>query len=203
MTASSTPATDLTVEVSVIIPYSFRISGAIQEQVTIAGGSTTAVLTVPTAADNLDEIHGNIIVNIDAEMPAVNYTKGSPGSASVVVQDDDVPTAPEQPRANGHLENGNVTLRWDAVDGAPGYNVRYWEMGCASISGRCTPLGPQRTVTGIPTTGTTTIEAKLAGLTDQRLYRVEVQAVIVQASACRGPPWSMPRAPIPCCRKAA
>ena len=176
LTASSAPAAALTVKVNVTETGSFLTSTA-PSQVTIAGGSTTAQLTLPTTDDSVDEANGSIAATVQS---GTGYTVGSPGSATTDVQDNDLPPAPTGLRANGNLDSGNVTLRWNSASGATSYNVRYSEEACDS-DGACTP-GRWQTRTYTATTTSTVREATLGGLTEETLYRVQVQAVITDTS---------------------
>ena len=176
LSASPASASALTVKVGVLETGSF-LTGPAPTDVTILGGSPTAQLTLRTTDDAVDEADGTIIATVQT---GTGYTLGGSSSASVTVQDDDVPPAPTGLRANGNLVGGNVTLRWDPVSGATGYNVRYVEETCDS-NGDCT-LGSWQTRTNIAVTGTTVKEAFLGGLTKKKLYRAEVQALIVDSS---------------------
>ena len=176
LTASPAPAADLTVNVSVTDPGAF-LTGTVPSEKTIASGSTTVQLSLQTADDSVDEVNGVIGA---AVQPGMGYSVGSPPSASVTVEDDDLPPTPTGLRANGSLDGGNVTLRWAPVSGATGYNVRYAEEVCSS-NGACRPNG-WLTPGNISTSGSAVVETTLGGLTEDTLYRVEVQAVIVDSS---------------------
>ena len=137
--------------------------------------------------DANDEADGTVEAEVLSD---TGYTVGTSSPVSVTVLDDDVPPAPTGLRANGHLANGEVTLRWDPVPEATSYNVRYVEEIC-DLSGVCAPDGGAanpnwQTRTGIPTSGNAVKEATLGGLTEKKLYRVEVQAVVVDPSAWSG-----------------
>ena len=108
-----------------------------------------------------------------------------PPEASIAVLDNDVPPAPTGLRANGNLVDGTkITLRWDPVTGATGYNVRYVEERCPD--GLCAPISTEWTVPAAEeitvTPGATVVEARLSGVTDGKLYRFEVRAVVVDSS---------------------
>ena len=121
-----------------------------------------------------------------AVQSGTGYSVGSQSIATVQVEDNDVPPAPENLRANGHLVNGRVTLRWDPVPGATGYNVHYAEESCRRYTvvvggmererAECTH-GPW----SAPITATMA-ETTLGGLTEDTLYRVEVQAAVADSS---------------------
>ena len=178
LTAKPAPTTELKVKVSVTETGSF-LTGPIPTKVTIGAGSETALLTLQTSDDAVDEANGTVTAIVRS---GADYEVGSPSSAEVTVRDDDKPPVPTGLRANGDLDGGNVTLRWNAVAGATGYMVRYTEEDCDS-DGVCDPddgSWDSRTYTA-GTTGTV-IEADLGGLSEEQLYRVEVRAVIVDDS---------------------
>ena len=180
LTASSAPAADLMVKVSVTETGSFLAVTA-PTDVTIAGGSRTAQLTLQTADDTVDEANGTIAATVQ---PGTGYTVGSSASAATTVKDNDRPPTPTRLRANGNLDSdGNVTLRWKPVSRATGYNVRYIEEVCDS-DGVCEPDpdGSWQTRTNIATSGILVKEATFGGLTQKKLYRIEVQVVIVDYS---------------------
>ena len=185
--ADRVPATELTVNVSVTDTGSF-LDGAPPTLVRIATSSNAAQLTLRTDNDAVDEANGTTTVAI---LSGVGYTIGSPPYASVAVHDNDVPLTPTGLRANGHLDSsGNVTLRWNPLAGATGYNVRYVEEVCTP-GVRCEPDGGSanpnwQTHANITTSGGATKEAVLGGLATSTLYRVEVQAVVVDASSWSG-----------------
>ena len=128
LTASSAPAAALMVKVSVADSGTF-LTGTAPTDVTIASGSATAQLTLRTTDDTVDEANGTTTATV---LPGTGYTVGSPAAAATAVEDNDLPPAPTGLRANGHLVDGKITLRWNAVPGATGYNVRYAEEVCVS-----------------------------------------------------------------------
>ena len=184
LTASTAPTSEIHVNVSVTETGSFLTAGATSTQVTISMGTTTAQLTLQTDNDAVDEADGTTAVAI---LSGVGYSIGSPRFASVAVEDNDVPLAPTGLRANGDLDSsGNVTLRWNPVADATGYNVRYVKevctpgMKCEPDGGLANPNWQMHA--NITTSGGATEEAVLGGLATSTLYRVEVQAVIVDTS---------------------
>ena len=182
LTADPVPAANLTVHVNTTQTGSFIERGPLPF-VTVTGGTSTLELRVQTADDDLDEAHGSITVAVQQR---AGYTIGNPSTASVTVRDDDVPPAPTVLRANGHLVNGKVTLRWNPVPGATGYNLHYAEevctlgVGCEPDGGLANPNWQPRP--NIATSGSAVKEATLAGLTEGKLYRLEVQSVVVDSS---------------------
>ncbi len=70
-------------------------------------------------------------VQVRAKNPEGTSSWSDSGTGSTDAGPMPPPDAPTGLRANGHLDSdGNVKLRWDAVDGATGYNVRYAEEVC-------------------------------------------------------------------------
>ena len=67
------------------------ISGNAPTVVTFAQNQSQATLTVPTEADMTDEIDSVITARVS---PGATYTVGTTSSATVTVQDDDVPGLP-------------------------------------------------------------------------------------------------------------
>ena len=190
VTASTAPTSDLTVNISVTETGSF-IKGVPDKTVPIlanqlTGDPRTGSFTVFTDNDTLDEPSGTIYAAVQS---GTGYVVGRPFLADVVVNDDtDVPPIPTGLRANGDLDSGNVTLRWNQVPGATAYHVRYAEVACTG-DGVCaqTPPGIWSTATNLPTkdvtiNGVVVKEAPLSGLTKKKLYLVQVQAVIADPS---------------------
>ena len=64
------------------------ISGTPDETVTINPNETTATLTVATDNDNIDELNGQIRAQLQS---GTDYTTRSPSSATVTVEDNDMP----------------------------------------------------------------------------------------------------------------
>ena len=188
LTASSAPTADLTVNVTVTETdpllagrISDFVTGTIPDDLIIALGTTTSDLILDTEDDTLDESDVGALARVEV---GAGYTVGPPSVAVVTIEDNDVPPgAPTGLRANGDLDSsGNVTLRWNSVAGATGYMVRYTDEDCDS-DGVCNP-DDGSWVTRTYTAGTTgtVIEADLGGLSEEQLYRVQVQTVIVDAS---------------------
>ena len=202
LTVTPAVATSLTVCLLVNGGDSFLVGGApVQSQrITIAGEQVgdeqTGDLVLQTVDDRIDElnevVHARVLgpANAPANSTCSGYGVGSPDLATVTVKDDDVPPAPTGLIANGHLDRGDVTLRWNEVPGAS-YEVRYVKEECVT-SGVCEPdedvYGDpdwQTPSSAVVTSGSTVKEARLGGLSAKTLYRVQVRAEIVDIS-----PWS-------------
>ena len=176
--ADSAPTSALRVNVRVSAVGSF-LTGTRPSQVTIQGGNTMAQFTLRTFDDEIDEENGTVTATVRS---STDYSVGLSSSASVTVRDDDKPPPPTGLRANGDLVGGNVTLRWNSVSGATGYNVQYVEEVCDS-DGVCDhDDGGWTSRPYTAGTSSTVIEADLRGLTEEKLYRIQVQAVIVDPS---------------------
>ena len=196
LTADPAPKNAITVKIVVIETGSY-IYGTVPNDITFPQsppGSTTATaaLVVLTMIDGVDEVHGTIKATVES---GDGYEVGSPFVARTRVTDEDRPPAPTGLRANGNLvgnDGDEVTLRWNKVPDAT-YNVRFIREVCSS-SGVCgpDPGDSWETESSIATrerpilgnTGVTVVkEARLDELSPAVLYRVEVQAVIVDSSA--------------------
>ena len=191
LTASSAPTADLTVSVTVTEtdPHlagriTDFITGTIPDEITITAGTTTGDLILDTEDDTVDETDTGTLARVEN---GTGYMVGSPSVAVVTIEDNDVPPAPTGLRANGDLDsNGNVMLRWNPVSGATSYNLRHVEEICSS-SRVCEPDGGvanpnwEPPVNIAPSTGAV-MEVALGGLTEKKLYRVQVQAVIADTS---------------------
>ena len=91
VTASAAPGADLEVSLSVseAAGSDFVAAGDEGSQtVTITSGTTTATHSVPTQGDTADEPNGSVTVEV---VSGTGYGLGTPKSASVTVNDDDVP----------------------------------------------------------------------------------------------------------------
>ncbi len=89
LTASPTPATALTVTLTVADAANGDFLAQANEgekTVTIAGGQTSATLTVPTQDDSQDEADGSVTATITG---SAGYTLASPSTATVAVSDND------------------------------------------------------------------------------------------------------------------
>ena len=87
ITATSAPATALTVNVNVSETGEV-ISGTPSSTVTIDADETTATLTVNTVNDQGDEPNSVVTAQVES---GTGYTVGSSSSASVTVEDNDIP----------------------------------------------------------------------------------------------------------------
>ena len=111
VTATSAPAADLTVTVTVDDGAGNFIAGVAPTTVTITASATEATLMVATMADSIDEANGTITATVTI---GAGYTvDGTNNTASVTVNDDDAePTlaisSPSVPEGN----SGSVMLRY-------------------------------------------------------------------------------------------
>ena len=93
LTPTPAPSADITVNVTVEEASGSDFVAATDEgnkTRTIAGGSTFAVVTVPTQNDTTHESNGSVTVTVKS---GTGYTVGSPSSATRTVNDDDDPPA--------------------------------------------------------------------------------------------------------------
>ena len=100
-------------------------------EVFVTSGATTAMLTVPTDDDNLDEPNGVVTVTID---PGTGYTVGVPSTAMVTVLDDDVllasiTAADPTTITEGEVATFTVTLARAAPAGGLTINVDVTQSG--------------------------------------------------------------------------
>ena len=93
ITANPAPAATITVNVNVSQNGTF-ISGSPPSSVTINANNTTATFTINTVNDNTDEPNGSITAQVQG---GTGYTAGTPASASVNVNDNDVSGGGSQP----------------------------------------------------------------------------------------------------------
>ena len=102
ITASSAPTSALTVNVDVDVTYADHLtSGTPPSTVTINANATTATLTVATEDDDVIEINGQVIAEVQT---GTGYTVGSSSSARVVIENNDHPT----PVASVEIDPGSV-----------------------------------------------------------------------------------------------
>ena len=88
LTASPTPAADITVKVNVTsVNGSFASAGQTGDKTVTIGTNGTGTLTVITEDDSADEANGSITATVQS---GTGYQVGSPDSASVTVKDNDV-----------------------------------------------------------------------------------------------------------------
>ena len=108
LTATPPPASSLTVNVSWTESGSF-LTGAVPQSVTIPT-SGTATLSAATADDGTDEPHGSVTVSVGS---GSGYAIGSPGSATVTVNDNDAASRTvslQSVTPNPVTEGGTITI---------------------------------------------------------------------------------------------
>ncbi len=95
VTANPAPTADLAVSATVATVGDYGVTAG-SRTVTIAGGATSATLTLPTTDDSTDEADGSVTLTLN---PGNGYTVGQLSSETAQVQDDDDPQQqqPEQP----------------------------------------------------------------------------------------------------------
>ena len=87
ITANPAPATALTVNVNVTQTEDV-LSGTPPSTITFNAKQTTATLTVATDDDNADEVASEVTAQVQV---GTGYTVGTPSSATVTVNDNDIP----------------------------------------------------------------------------------------------------------------
>ncbi len=138
--------------------------------VTIAEMETeSGIITVRTDDDREDEDNGFFTISLPAKATEPNlYKRGSPGTFSVTVNDNDDPTAPAAP-SNLSASSGDaqVVLTWNDPSNSAitGYDLRQ------RISG-----GSWGSWTQISSSASTTSHT-VTGLTNSQTYEFEVRAV--------------------------
>ena len=148
--ANPRPATPLTVNVNVTQTGNV-ISGTPPSTVTFNAKQTTATLTVATDDDNADEEAGVVTAQVQV---GTGYTVGTPSSASVTVDDNDIPqvtiTADTSPVTEGTdatftitaspapaaaiTVNVNVTQTEDVLSGTPDATVTIGTSGQVTLT---------------------------------------------------------------------
>ncbi len=123
LSANPAPAADLAVSVTVVTSGDYGVTAG-PRTVTIAGGSTTKTLTLPTTDDSTDEDDGFVMLTVNS---GSDYTVGplSAGIALVRDNDDGAPeqqSPPEQPTQPPPTPEVNVT---SAAGGTEGSNVTF------------------------------------------------------------------------------
>ena len=122
LTAKPAPTTELKVKVSVTETGSF-LASVIPTDVTIAPGSSTALLTLQTTNDMIDEENGTVTATVEA---GAGYTVGNPSSASVTVRDDDLSRPPQPEGVSASSASGDsADVRWSHRKGIAEYKVQY------------------------------------------------------------------------------
>ncbi len=166
---TAAPAAGLNFSISVAdAPGSDFVAAADQgvKTVSFAAGETTKDYSVATVDDGNDETDGPVSVTL---LSAPGYTLGSPSSAAVTVQDNDLPAIPNLTVAAVDGEPTKLDVDWDAPTGVTfdSYIIEWKSAGQSYDSSRqTTNRGPD------PDT-----EVQLTGLTADTAYDVRVSAV--------------------------
>ncbi len=87
--ANPAPTANLTVRVAVTQSGSYIAAGDVTtHSVVIAANTASKTLTIATIGDSTDEPNGSVTATVNTHS---SYTKGSPGAATITVEDDDDP----------------------------------------------------------------------------------------------------------------
>ena len=151
------------------------LSGLPPASVSIAKGSTSAALTVPTAGDSVVEADSIVTATV---MAGTGYNVGTAAAASVSVEDDDVATFTVSAEPETIREDGSATLTVAIANGvtfAEAQTIALATSGTASSSD----------YSGVPATlalaaGATSATATLAAAVDQE--EEEAETVTLTAS---------------------
>ena len=150
LTATPAPAEPLTVSVSWSETGSY-LDGTPESTVTIPVSGTFTV-TASTEDDGTDEADGTVTLTVDS---GDGYTVGTPSSADVTVNDDDVPEVSVKAGTSPVTEGQAVTFTLTA-DPAPAeplaVSVRWSETGTSSLLPET-----RRSEVAIPTSGRATV----------------------------------------------
>ncbi len=151
VSASSAPSADLDVEVAVSLVGDFgAVTGS--HKVTIASGTTSASMSVPTVGDSADEPDGSVTAMVRT---GAGYTVSSTaGAATVAVADDDDPPPAVSIAAAGDVTEGTAAQFTVTATPAPaaGLDVSV----TVTATGDFGAATGTRTVT-IPTSGSATM----------------------------------------------
>ena len=185
--ANAKPTTDIVVNISITQTGSFLIVGPPLPFVKITPEGEGTQLTLQTIDDTMNEADGAVTVTVGR---GAGYIVGDLSFASVIVKDNDPPSAPTGLGANGNISNGAISLWWQPVPLATAYDVRYARETCPSGANPvvCAP-GAWREIHNITMPHRTltagTVGAQLAANTDPDtdtpkgsaiVYRLQVRA---------------------------
>ncbi len=112
LSATPAPAADLAVSVTVATSGDYGVTAG-SRTVTIAGGTTSKTLTLPTTDDSTDEADGSVTLTLNG---GSGYTVGQFSSETAQVQDDDDPQQQQQQPVvsvtggSGVTEGGNASF---------------------------------------------------------------------------------------------
>ena len=168
----------LTVRIAVTYAGDYNPEATTRSTVQVPKDHDAVLLELPVDDDQVDEVDGSLSVSIVVDDA---YIRGIPATASVTIEDDDVPSIPTDLRANGNVINGNITLRFSPAPVATGYDVQYERYSC-EYGGSCFTTDITKTDKIVSYSGDDTIEAivpqppPLPANTGQILYyRVSVR----------------------------
>ena len=153
------PTADLAVSVTVATAGDYGVTAG-SRTVTIAGGTSSKTLTLPTTDDSTDEADGSVTLTVN---PGNGYTVGQLSSETAQIQDDDEPQQQQPPQpvvtpvvsitgGSGVSEGGNASF---TVTANPAPTSALSVSVTVSASGDYGATTGSRTVT-IPTGGTAT-----------------------------------------------
>ena len=140
VSASPAPSGTVSVRYTVTQNGQFVSSGRLGPNKTRTLSGTGATIAIPTLNDSADEADGSVTVTLTA---GSGYVVGTPGSATVTVRDDDVPTAQFAAAASSADESSGVRRVRVSLSPAPhrGITVAYTTAGTATRGGDYTAAG--------------------------------------------------------------
>ncbi len=156
VSANPAPTADLAVSVTVATSGDYGVTAG-SRTVTIAGGTSSKTLTLPTTDDSTDEANGSVTLTLN---PGNGYTVGQLSSETAQVQDDDDPQQ-QHPvvipvvsvtAGSGVIEGGNASF---TITANPAPTSALSVSVTVSASGDYGATTGSRTVT-VPTGGTAT-----------------------------------------------
>ena len=194
LTMDPAPTSAIQVRVSVIDMPSrafLHIDEPSTKEISIPAEHMTVDFEIRVDDDSTDEVDGSITAMVQS---GTGYSVGSPDFGFVAIWDDEELSPPAELHANGDIVNGEVSIWWEAVDGATGYDLQYAEEDCP-VRGEYTPspcnTGNWTTVNAIWTTD----KARLSVGTDnydqlasKSLYRLQVRGTNTHGESA----WSAP-----------
>ncbi len=161
VSASPNAASEITVKYTVTQSGAFVSAGKLSAQtVPLSGG--TATITVPTVGDSTDEANGSVTVTLN---DGTGYTLGGAKTATVNVNDDDVPelTITDGSAVTEGTDASFTVSASPSASGSITVNYTVTQSGAFVASGELssqteTLSGGTATIT-VPTVGDTTVEA--------------------------------------------
>ena len=135
VTMTPAPGSEITIPVTVTNVTAdstdYEIAGMTSGmlQLTFNSGEPRKTFTVEANEDDGEYLYETVTFGFRIQDFPAGIIVGDHAEATLTIEDNDLPPAPTGLRANGHLVDGKIKLRWNEVADA-GYNVRYAEEVC-------------------------------------------------------------------------